>query len=60
MVTGLQQRPVEVQMHDGTWVPGFLQATHRVNGTWRGFVRYSERTSATHFRWFEEQQVRER
>ena len=58
MVTGLQQRPVEVQMHDSTWVPGVLLATHWVNGTWKGFVRYSERTSAMHVRWFEEEQVR--
>ena len=58
MVTGPQQRPVEVQMHDGTWVLGYLQAAHRVDGTWRGFVRYREHTSAMHFRWFAEEQVR--
>jgi hypothetical protein len=59
MVTGLQPRPVQVQMDDGTWVPGELTATHRFEGTWKGFVRYRERTNAAHFRWFDEAQVRE-
>ena len=59
MVTGHQQRPVEVKMHDGTWVLGYLQATHRVQGTWKGFVGYREHTSAMHFRWFDEEHVRE-
>ena len=45
-------------MYDGTWVPGLLQATRQVDGTWKGFVRYRERTTAMHFRWFEEEQVR--
>ena len=57
-MVGLQQRPVEVQMHDGNWVPGYLQATRRRDGTWRGFVCYRVRTSAMHYRWFEEEQVR--
>lgn len=58
MVTGLQPRRVEVQMSNGTWVPGELQAIHRVDGTWKGFVRYRERTSASHLRWFDEEHVR--
>jgi hypothetical protein len=46
-------------MDNGTWVPGLLQAIHRGDGgTWKGFVRYSERTSAARLRWFDEGQVR--
>lgn len=45
-------------MSNGTWVPGELQAIHRVDGTWKGFVRYRERTSASHLRWFDEEHVR--
>ena len=46
-------------MDNGTWVPGDLQATHRVDGSWKGFVRYRERTSASHLRWFDGERVRE-
>ena len=41
-------------MDDGSWVPGTLQAIHRADGTWSGFVRYCERTNAAHLRWFDE------
>ena len=58
MVTGLKPRPVEVQLDDGTWVPGQLQAVVAVDGTWKGFVRYRERTAAEHLKWFDEERVR--
>ncbi len=58
MVTGLKPRAVTVQMDDGTWVPGDLQAVHRGDGTWKGFVRYRERTNVSHLRWFDESRVR--
>ena len=45
-------------MNDGTWVPGELQAVHTVNGTWKGFVRYREHTTAEHLKWFDEGRVR--
>ena len=45
-------------MDDGSWVPGTLQAIHRADGTWSGFVRYCERTNAAHLRWFDEGRVR--
>ncbi len=46
-------------MSNGDWVPGDLQAIHRVAGTWKGFVRYRDGTNAAHFRWFAQAQVRE-
>jgi hypothetical protein len=59
MVNGLQPRPVEVQMDNGTWVPGLLHAVHRGDdNTWKGFVRYHERTDAAHLRWFDEGRIR--
>ena len=58
MVSGRKARPVEVQMDDGTWVPGDLEAIHSVDGTWKGFVRYRERTAAAHFKWFDKARVR--
>ena len=45
-------------MDDGTWVPGALQASHRVDGAWKRFIRYRERTDADHVRWFDETRVR--
>ena len=32
--------PVEVQLDDGIWATGFLEAYRKVEGVWSGFVRY--------------------
>jgi hypothetical protein len=58
MVTGPQPDRVEVQLDNGTWVHGDLQAIHRADGTWKGFVRYCERTEASHLRWLKEGRIR--
>lgn len=55
---GHEARPVEVQMDDGIWVPGFLEAYRKVEGVWSGYVRYSLGRDATHLGWFEEGRIR--
>lgn len=55
---GDEARPVEVQMDDGIWVPGSLEAYRKVEGVWSGFVRYTLAAGATQSGWFEEGRVR--
>ena len=39
-------RPVQVQLDDGHWVPGLLEAARRAEGVWSGLVRYYPRRRA--------------
>jgi hypothetical protein len=55
---GHEARPVEVQLDDGTWAPGFLEAYRKVEGVWSGYVRYSLGPDKTHLAWFEEGRIR--
>jgi hypothetical protein len=49
---------VEVQLHNGRWVEGWLEAYCKVQGVWSGFVRYTLAPDATHLGWFEEERIR--
>jgi hypothetical protein len=55
---GHEARPVEVQLDDGIWAPGLLEAYRKVEGVWSGFVRYSLGPDETHLGWFEEGRIR--
>ncbi len=57
---GHDARPIEVQLDDGIWAPGFLEAYRKVEGVWSGFVRYSLAADQTHLGWFEEGRIRGR
>lgn len=57
---GNEARHVEVQLDDGIWVPGFLEASRKVEGVWSGYVRYSLTAGETHLGWFEEGRIRGR
>ena len=45
---GRDAQPVEVQLDDGTWAPGFLEAYRNVEGVWSGFVRYTRASRGVH------------
>jgi hypothetical protein len=53
-----EHRPVQVQLDDGRWVDGWLEAQRKVEGVWSAFVRYSTAPSETYLGWFEEGRVR--
>jgi hypothetical protein len=55
---GHEHRPVEVQLDDGTWLEGYLEAYRQVEGVWSGFVRYGLGPGKTHLGWFEEPRIR--
>ena len=55
---GHEHRPVEVQLDDGIWVPGFLEAYRQVEGVWSGLVRYSLTSAEAQRTWFEEPRIR--
>lgn len=53
-----EHREVRVQLDDGLWVPGWLEAYRKVEGVWSGFVRYTLGVGKTHIGWFEEGRIR--
>ena len=55
---GHEHRPVQVQMDDGLWAEGFLEAYRKVEGVWSGYVRYSLAPGETYLGWFEEPRIR--
>lgn len=55
---GHEHQPVQVQLDDGTWVEGSLEAHRKVEGVWSSCVRYSLGTGDTQLGWFEEPRIR--
>lgn len=53
-----EHREVRVQLDDGLWVPGWLEAYRQVEGVWSGHVRYTLGVGRTHIGWFEEGRIR--
>ena len=53
-------RPVQVQLEDGLWVDGWVEAERKVEGVWQGWVRYSvtREHTETFIGWFEEPRIR--
>lgn len=43
-------RPVAV-LHDGVWIPGWLERVRRSQHGWYGFVRFVEDEGRTHLEW---------
>ena len=50
-------RPVEV-LHDGRWLPGWLEAYRRDGDKWRACVRYSAGVGMQYVQWRGEADVR--
>jgi hypothetical protein len=51
-------REVTVQHSDGLRYPGHLKAYRKVEGVWKGYVRYTTAPSETRLAWFEEGRIR--
>jgi hypothetical protein len=53
-----EHRAVQVQLDDGLWYDGWLEAYRQVEGVWAGYVRYSYQPGQNHLGWFEEPRIR--
>jgi hypothetical protein len=55
---GAAVRPVRIRVDDDQWHAGHLEAYRRdADGTWLGFVRWSEGVGMTRIAWLGEEQI---